>query len=64
LILADDILKWYLAQKYHPEKAIEVAIAAYLKIPRIDQALRLSLDYPHLQAARKLIREHKGETLS
>ncbi|RCV63785.1 Tetratricopeptide (TPR) repeat [Methanophagales archaeon] len=63
-ILADDILKWYLAQKYHPELPIQAAIATYRKTHRIDQALRLALDYPHLQAARKLIREHETEALA
>jgi tetratricopeptide (TPR) repeat protein len=61
---ADDILKWYLAQEYHPEEAVQTAIASYRKASRIDQALRLALDYPHLQAARKLIRTHKEEALS
>jgi len=61
---ADDILKWYLAQEYHPEEPIQAAIASYRKIHRIDQALRLALDYPHLPAARKLIREHEEEALS
>ncbi len=63
-ILADDILKWYLAQKYHPGQPIPAAIASYRKIHCLDQALRLALDYPHLQAARKLIREHEAEALS
>ena len=63
-ILADDILKWYLAQKYHPELPIQAAIASYRKIHWIDQALRLVLDYPHLEAARKLIREHETEALA
>ncbi len=62
--LADDILKWYFAQKYHPEQPIQAAIASYRKIYCLDQALRLALDYPHLQAARKLIREHEAEALS
>jgi len=62
--LADDILEWYLAQEYHPEEPIQAAIAVYRKLHRIDQALRLALDYPHLQAARKLIRKHEEEALS
>jgi tetratricopeptide (TPR) repeat protein len=61
--LADDILKWYLAQKYHPEKPIQAAIATYRKIGRIDQVLRLVLDYPHLQSARRIIQEHSDEAL-
>jgi len=61
---ADEILEWYLAQKYHPEEPIQAAVAAYRKIHRIDQALRLALDYPHLQVARKLIRKHEEEAIS
>ena len=63
-VLAEDLLKWYLAQKYHPEQPIQAAISSYRKIRYIDQALRLVLDYPHLQAARKLIREHGAEAIS
>jgi len=62
--LADEILEWYLAQKYHPEEPIQAAIAAYRKIHLIDQALRLALDYPHLQVARKLIRKHEEQAFS
>ena len=61
---ADEILEWYLAQKCHSEEPIQTAITAYRKIHRIDQALRLALDYPHLQAARKLIRKHEEEAFS
>ncbi|RZB31003.1 MAG: hypothetical protein AEth_00957 [Candidatus Argoarchaeum ethanivorans] len=61
--LANDILKWYLAQKYHPEEPIQAAIATYQKLGRIDQVLRLVLDYPHLQSARKIIQEHSEEAL-
>jgi len=61
---ADDILKWYLAQKYHPEEPIQAAIATYRNAGQVDQALRLALEFPHLQVARKLIREHIDEALS
>jgi len=60
---ADDILKWYLAQKDHPEEPIQSLIASYRKIGSIDQAIRLLLDYPHLQASRKIIREYSKEVL-
>ena len=61
---ADDILEWYLSQQYHPEEAVQAAITAYRKCHRIDQALRLSLDYPHLQSARKVIRSNKEYSIS
>ncbi len=61
---ADHILEWYLGQEYHPEEPIQAAIATYRRVRCIEEALRLTLDYPHLQAARKLIREHEEEALS
>jgi len=61
---ADAILEWYLAQEWHPEKAIGAAIASYRRAGQVNQALRLALDYAHLPAARKLIREHEGEALA
>ena len=60
---ADEILKWYLAQEFHPDEPIQVAIGTYRKIGLIDQALRLALDYPHLQAAQKLISFHREEAI-
>jgi len=61
---ADDLLEWYLNQFYHPEAAIQAAITTYRKYHRIDQALRLSLDYPHLQSAQRVIRENEEQSLS
>ena len=61
---ADEILSWYLAQAYHPEKSIQIAITTYRKGHHTDQALRLALDYPHTEAARKVIRENAGEALA
>ncbi len=61
---AAEILRWYLAQPYHPEQPIQAAIASYRSKNLIDQALRLTLDYPHLPAARSLIRKHSEKALS
>jgi tetratricopeptide (TPR) repeat protein len=61
---ADAILKWYLAQEPHPVEPIQAAIASYRRARQIDQAIRLALDYPHLLAARKLIREHEGQAVA
>ena len=44
----------------HPESAIGVAIASYLRRGETQQAMRLALGYAHLPEARKLMRE-KGE---
>jgi tetratricopeptide (TPR) repeat protein len=61
--LPDDILKWYLSQKYHYEKPIQIAITSYYKYCCIAEALRLILDYPHLEIARKIIRENSEEAI-
>jgi len=60
---ADEMLKWYLAQQYHPEAAIEAAITGFRRIGRINEALRLALDYPHLLAALNLIHTYPDEAL-
>ena len=60
---ADDLLEWYLAQEYHPEGPIEAAIAGFRRIGSTDDALRLVLDYPHLPAALKIIREYPGPAI-
>jgi tetratricopeptide (TPR) repeat protein len=62
-IPAEEILGWYLVQTYHPEEPIRAAINSYRKVGRIDQALRLILDYPHLAEARKTISEYQDEAL-
>ena len=61
---ADDLLGWYLSQPYHPEEPLQAAIASYRKAKRIQDALRVALDYPHLQAARKLMRIKQKEALA
>ena len=60
---AEEVLRWYSAQEYHPEEAIQAIIAGYRKTGRIEEALRLALDYAHLPAALKVIREHRDEAL-
>ncbi len=61
---ADELLSWYLSEVAHPERPIQAAIASYRKAGLTEEALRLALDYPHLQAARKLIRENADMALS
>src|SRR5204862_160773 len=43
--------------------AIEKAIAEYRKAGRVDDALRLCLDYPHTQAAQGVFVRHPERTL-
>ena len=61
---SEELLSWYLAQPYHPEEPIQAAIAGYRKQGQIDQALLLVLNYPHLEAARKVIRGYSDQALS
>ncbi len=61
---ADSILEWYMAQEYRSEEPIQAAIATYRKSGRIGEALRLALDYPHTQAAGKLMRDRGREAVS
>ena len=61
---ADEILEWYLAQPYHPEMPLQALISFYRRSGQIEKALRLVLDYPHLEAARSLIRNYKTSALT
>ncbi|MDY6834278.1 MAG: hypothetical protein SVY53_05685 [Chloroflexota bacterium] len=61
---ADEILSWYSSQSQHPDGPIQSAIAAFLNGQRIDQALRLALEYPHLDMARRIVREYQDEALA
>ena len=63
-LAADDLLAWFLCQPYHPVEAIWRAIAEYRKAGRIDDALRLCLDYPYTQAAQRIFRAHPERALA
>jgi tetratricopeptide (TPR) repeat protein len=59
------ILSWYFSREYYPGLLpIEVAIASYRKKKRVNQALRLALNYPYLPASRKLIQQHTDAAIS
>jgi tetratricopeptide (TPR) repeat protein len=62
-ISGDELLRWYLGLSYHPSAPMQAAIDSYREAGRIDDALRLALDYPHLEAARTVFRLHTGEGL-
>jgi len=60
---ADDLLRWYLGLPHHPTHPMKRAIANYRRANRLDDALRLALDYPHTDTARKTIRKHPDQAL-
>ena len=61
---ADDLLRWYLGLPYHPTHPVKRAIANYRRANRLEDALRLALDYPHTDTALKTIRQHPNEALA
>jgi tetratricopeptide (TPR) repeat protein len=61
---AEELLKWYLAQPNHPDAPIGAVITSYRKLGRTQDAVRLALDYAHLPAARKLIRDQPEDCLA
>ncbi|MCW5933659.1 MAG: hypothetical protein KIT45_05060 [Fimbriimonadia bacterium] len=63
-IPAEEVLKWYLSLPFHPPEPMHRAIAAYRKAGLIEDALRLSLDYPYTEAARRIFRKHPEQTLA
>ena len=60
----DDLLAWYLSLDHHPSAPMQAAIDSYREAGRIDDALRLALDYPHIEAARTVFRQHQAEALA
>jgi len=62
-IRADDLLRWYLSLPYHPTHPMKRAIANYRRANRLEDALRLALDYPHTDTALKTIRKHPNEAM-
>ena len=63
-ISADELLSWFLALPYRPVEAMWQAIAEYRRRGRIDDALRLCLDYPNTQAAQKIFRSFPEPALT
>jgi len=63
-IAGEDLLRWYLALRYHPAHPIKKAIAEYRKAGRVDDALRLALDYPHTDTALRTIRQYPERALA
>ncbi len=59
----DELLRWYLALSYHPSAPMQSAIDSYRAAGRITDAMRLALDYPHLEAARTVFRLNTAEAL-
>ncbi len=62
-LTGDDLLRWYLGLSYHPSAPMQAAVDSYREAGRIEDALRLALDYPHLEAARTVFRFHTAEAL-
>jgi tetratricopeptide (TPR) repeat protein len=61
---ADALLGWYLALDHHPSGPMKTAIETFVGAGRIRDALRLVLDYPHLDEAREVFADHPDESLA
>ncbi|HEY0866778.1 MAG TPA: hypothetical protein VGE01_05350 [Fimbriimonas sp.] len=62
-VRAEELLSWYLSLPYHPTHPIKRAIAEYRRKGQVEDALRLSLDYPHTDTALKTIRQFPEQAL-
>jgi len=58
---ADEIVEWYVNQENDSDVPIQAAIASFRRAGNIDEALILSLKYPHLPAAQKTIRRYQKQ---
>jgi pentatricopeptide repeat protein len=59
---ADQVVEWYKGEGFESDQPMKTAIANYRKGGRITEALRICLEWPYLDAARKVMREYKDET--
>lgn len=62
-ISAQALLDWYLSLDYHPAGPMAAAIDSYVERGSVQDALRLTLDYPHLEAARQVFADHGDDAL-
>ena len=57
------LIEWYLRRQYHPEGPIETLLANLRRSGNVDAMTTVLLHYPHLSAARKIMRELREEIL-
>jgi class 3 adenylate cyclase len=57
------LIEWYLRRQYHPEGPIEALLANLRRSGNVDAMTTVLLHYPHLSAARKIMRELREEIL-
>ncbi len=60
---AEQVLRWYLALEHHPSGPMKTAIETFVSAGRVRDALRLVLDYPHLDEARAVFAGYPEESL-
>jgi hypothetical protein len=57
-VLAAELLAWFWRQPHQKSRALDAAIGAYRRAGQLDQALEIALYYPHLPAAKALMKRH------
>jgi tetratricopeptide (TPR) repeat protein len=61
---ADDLFGWHVKQTYRRPVALAAAIAAFVRRGQVQEACRVALAFPYLEAARKLFRDHGATAVS
>jgi pentatricopeptide repeat protein len=52
-----EVLRWYYEQPYHPSGPLNVLIGSLKKLNRVEEAMTIVLQHPHLTAGQRLMRE-------
>ncbi|MBI3922610.1 MAG: hypothetical protein HY318_14400, partial [Armatimonadetes bacterium] len=60
---ADELLNWYWSQGYRKGEPMQTAISSFRKAKRHDEAFRIALHYPYLQAAHRLFRQRPVDVI-
>ncbi|MCH8012989.1 MAG: hypothetical protein IIA61_13765 [Candidatus Marinimicrobia bacterium] len=56
-VTAEELLNWYWSQGYGRGEPLQAAIRSHRTARRVDEAFRIALHYPYLQAAQRLFRD-------
>jgi tetratricopeptide (TPR) repeat protein len=61
---AEELMSWFVSQKYRHPPALGAAIRRYIRLRLVNEAFRVGLAFPFLDAARHSFREHPEEAVA
>lgn len=59
-----EVLSWYYGLPYHPSDPLNALVASLRQLDRVDEAMTVVLQHPHLSAGQRLMREFPDKALT